>query len=150
MRIRYSGSFDVASPKEKVYRFLTDPERVAKTFPGVEKVEVTDENNFSVRATLGIGPLRGSMSFKLRFEEKRAPDHARVVGRGVGLQSTADISLTFDLEDLGGGTRVKWSFEGNVGGLVGSLGGRVLDDVAKRLVDEVIANIKASIESGQV
>jgi carbon monoxide dehydrogenase subunit G len=33
-----------------------------------------------------------------------------------------------------------------VGGLVGSLGGRLLDDVAKRLVDEVISNIKKAIE----
>lgn len=125
---------------------MTNPEKIAKTFPGVERIEVTDENNFSVRAVLGVGPLRGGMNFKLRFEERRPPDHAKVVGRGVGLQSTADLSLSFDLEDLGGGTRVKWSFEGNIGGLIGSLGGRVLDDVARRLVDEVIANIKRSLE----
>ncbi len=146
MRIQYPGSFDVSSPKEKVYGFLTNPEKVARAFPGVEKVEIVDENSFSVRATLGVGHLKGSMSFKLRFEEKRPPDHARVSGKGTGLQSTIDLSLSFDLEDLGGGTRIKWSFEGIVGGLVGSLGGRLLDDVARRIVDEVIANIKRALE----
>ncbi len=147
MKLQYAGTFEVRSTKEKVYGFLTAPEKVARAFPGVERVDVSDENNFSVRATMGIGHLKGSMSFKLRFEEKKPYDHAKVVGRGMGLQSTADLSLSFDLEDLGGGfTRIKWSFEGNVGGLVGSLGGRLLDDVAKRLVDEVISNIKKAIE----
>lgn len=149
MRLQYSGAFEVRASKDEVYRFLTDPNKVAKAFPGVERVEVQDENSFSVRATLGVGHLRGSMSFKLRFDEKRPTDHARVSGRGTGLQSTADISLSFDLEDLGDGvTRVRWFFEGNVGGLVGSLGGRILDDVARKLVDDVISNIKKAFEKG--
>jgi len=148
LKLQYSGSFEVRAPKDRVYSFLTDPEKVARAFPGVEKVEVVDENSFSVRATMGVGHLKGSINFKLRFEEKRPYEHAKVVGRGMGMQSTADITLSFDLEDIGGSTRVKWSFEGNVGGLVGSLGGRLLNDVARRLVDDVISNIRKAIEQG--
>jgi len=147
LKLQYVGAFEVRSPRERVYMFLTSPEKVAKAFPGVEKLEVLDENSFSVRATMGIGHLRGSMNFKLRFEEKKPHEYAKVVGRGTGLQSTADISLSFNLEDMEGDiTRVRWSFEGNVGGLVGSIGGRILDDVAKKLVDEVISNIKKALE----
>lgn len=146
MRLRYTGSFEVPAPRERVYAFLTDPSRVAKTFPGVQEVSIADENSFSVRASLGVGSLRGTMSFKLRFEEKRPPEHAKVVGRGTGLQSTADLSLSFDLEEGGGGTRVSWVFEGDVGGLVGTLGGRVLDSVAKGLIEEVISNIRRFLE----
>ena len=54
----------------------------------------------------------------------------------------------FKVEDLGGKTRVEWAFDGDVGGLAASLGGRVLDSLARRLIGEIISNIKSGIESG--
>jgi carbon monoxide dehydrogenase subunit G len=146
MKLHYDGSFEVSAPRDKVYAFLTDPRSVGSVFPGVESVDVVDQDNFSARANLGVGSLKGTVNLRLRFAEKRPPEHAKVVGRGTGVQSTMDFELSFDLDDLGNATRIRWNFDGNVGGLVGSLGGRILGSVAERIMNDVINNLKSKLE----
>jgi len=147
VRLHYDGSFEVNTPRDKVYEFLTDPRRVGSVFPGVESVDIVDQDNFSARAQLGIGSLRGTVNLKLRFVEKRPPEHAKVLGRGTGIQSTIDFELSFDLDDLGKGTRVRWAFDGNVGGLVGSLGGRIMGSVAEKIINDVVSNLRTKLEA---
>ncbi|WP_069806453.1 SRPBCC family protein [Vulcanisaeta thermophila] len=146
-RIHYEGSFEVSRPRDYVYNFLIDPRNVASAIPGVESVEVIDQDNFRVKATLGVGAIKGTVTANLKFIDKRPPEGATVQGRGSGLQSTMDFQLSFRLSDLGQGrTRVNWVFDGNVGGLVGSMGARVLDPVAQRIINDAVNNLRSKLE----
>jgi Uncharacterized conserved protein len=58
-RVHYEGSFDVNKPRDFVYNFLVEPRNVASLIPGVESVEVLDPDNFRVRASLGVGAIKG-------------------------------------------------------------------------------------------
>ncbi|MCG2867645.1 MAG: carbon monoxide dehydrogenase subunit G [Vulcanisaeta sp.] len=145
-RVHYEGSFDVNKPRDFVYNFLVEPRNVASLIPGVESVEVLDPDNFRVRASLGVGAIKGTVNITAKFAEKKPPESAKVVGRGSGMQSTMDFEMGFKLEETGSSsTKVNWYFDGNVGGLIGSMGARVLDPVAQRIVQDTVQKLKQKL-----
>ena len=142
-RVHYDGSFEVDKPRDVVYNFLIDPRNIASVMPGVESVDVVDPDNFKVKASLGVGAIKGTVNVTARFTEKKPPESAKVVGRGSGMQSTMDFEIGFRLEETSPGkTKVNWYFDGNVGGLIGSMGARVLDPVAQRIVQDSIEKLR--------
>ncbi|GAB6943440.1 CoxG family protein [Vulcanisaeta sp. JCM 14467] len=142
-RVHYDGSFEVNKPRDVVYNFLIDPRNIASIIPGVESVDVIDPDNFKVKASLGVGAIKGTVNITARFTEKKPPESAKVVGRGSGMQSTMDFEIGFRLEEAGSGrTRVNWYFDGNIGGLIGSMGARVLDPVAQRIVQDSVEKLR--------
>ena len=142
-RVHYDGSFEVDKPRDVVYNFLIDPRSIASIIPGVESVDVVDPDNFRVKASLGVGAIKGTVNITAKFTEKKPPEGAKVVGRGSGMQSTMDFEIGFRLEEPSPGrTRVNWYFDGNIGGLIGSMGARVLDPVAQRIVQDSVERLR--------
>ena len=146
MRIKYQGSFEASKNPDRVFHFLTDPHKFSKAFPGFQGVEVED-NSFTISLNLNLGPLRGRARVKASFEEMERPSKARVKGQGSGVGSTLDFTLEFAIAPTSEGSRVEWVFEGNVGGLAASLGGRVLDSLARRMINDIINGIKVELEA---
>ncbi|WP_243675645.1 SRPBCC domain-containing protein [Vulcanisaeta distributa] len=82
-RVHYDGSFEVNKPRDVVYNFLVDPRNIASIIPGVESVDVVDPpDNFRVKASMGVGAIKGTINITAKFAEKKPPESARVVGRG--------------------------------------------------------------------
>lgn len=148
MPLHYEGSFEVPAPKERVYGFLTDPRQVSGIIPDLEGLEPVDENNFRVKAKVGISFIKGSMSFMFTFLERRPPSYAKLKGRGTGLGSSVDLEMAFTLEDRqGGGTLIRWSADANVGGLIAGVGSRLLDSAAERYIKQVTNGLQEKLRS---
>ncbi|WP_243665727.1 CoxG family protein [Vulcanisaeta sp. JCM 16159] len=98
-RVHYDGSFEVNKPRDVVYNFLVDPRNIASIIPGVESVDVVDPDNFRVKASMGVGAIKGTINITAKFTEKKPPESARVIGRGTGMQSTMDFEIGFKLEE---------------------------------------------------
>ncbi len=74
--------------------------------------------------------------------EAREHNHAKVTGRGRGAGSTLDFTLTFTIDEINTGSKINWVFEGTVGGLAASIGGRVLDSIARNIINDTVNNLK--------
>jgi carbon monoxide dehydrogenase subunit G len=142
LRLKYEGFFEVPKGRIEVYQFLVDPRKFARALPGFKNVEVTGEGEFKVDLTINIGPLRGDATVTARFVEAREHSHAKVTGRGRGAGSTLDFTLTFTIDEINTGSKINWVFEGTVGGLAASIGGRVLDSIARNIINDVVNNLK--------
>jgi carbon monoxide dehydrogenase subunit G len=147
MKLKYEGYFEIPRDRSTVFHFLTDPKRFAKAFPGFKNVEVTGINEFKVDLTINIGPLRGDAVVVGKFIEAREPSYAKVTGRGKGAGSTLDFMLLFTIDEINTGSKVSWVFEGTVGGLAASIGGRVLDSIARNLINDIISNLRRDLLS---
>jgi carbon monoxide dehydrogenase subunit G len=148
MPLHYEGSFEVPASKEKVFEFLSDPKKVGTIIPDLESIEVIDENNFNVKAKVGISFIKGSMSLKFSVVEKRPPTYAKLKGKGTGLGSSVDLETSFTLEDRqGGGTLVRWAADANIGGLIAGIGSRLLDSAAEKYIGQVIAGLQEKLRA---
>ncbi len=143
------GEFTVNSDREKAYGFLVDPNQVGNHLPDVEELDVEDQDNFTVKAKVGISYIKGSMVMKLQILDKEPPVSAKVVGRGAGLASVVDMTTYFNLEEAGAGeTKINWSGEIAIGGKLASFGGGgLLERVATKNLEKFVAGIKEGIEA---
>jgi len=145
--LHYDGSFEVPVPKQKVYDFVMDPAKIASIFPDVQDVKVIDENNFTLKAKVGISFIRGMMDVKMNIVERRPPSFARMKAKGNGLSSSVELENTFNIEDAGSGTLVKWAADAKISGLMASVGSRLIDAAAQKYVAEIIGSLKEKLSS---
>jgi len=147
--MHYDGSFDVPVPKQKVYDFVVDPAKITSIFPDVQDVKVVDENNFTLKAKVGISFIRGMMDVKLNMVEKTPPGFVRMKAKGNGLSSSVELENTFAIQDApgGSGTVVKWAADAKISGLMASVGSRLIDAAAQKYVSEIIGSLKEKLSS---
>lgn len=141
------GDFTVNRSPSDVYAFLTDPARVSRFMPDVTKVDIQDQDHFTVTARVGVSHVKGTMVMKLEIRDRRPPVSTTVVGKGAGLGSVVDMVTSFTLEpESGGGTLVRWRGDVTIGGRLAAFGPQgLLDRIARKNVDTFIEGIRGGL-----
>jgi carbon monoxide dehydrogenase subunit G len=147
--VRFEESFTVSSPQEEVWAFLEDVGRIARCVPGVSEVEPLEDGRSRVRMTQKVGPL--SATFDLRTKMKDSEPGAFVevesIGRSVKgalgeLRSVNRVEIEAAGDDA---TNVRLSAEVAVGGMLGSVGTKVMSLKAKQVAKAFAANLEEQI-----
>ena len=148
MNLQYSGEETIAAGTEAVWAFVTDPGKVGHCFPDLIEVTVQDPTHVEAVVRVGVGPVRGK--FKLKVEllpdaERRRID-MKISGGGFG--SAVDLTAGADVVDAGAGrTLLKWGGQAVARGPVATVGGRVLDAQAKKLIEQAFANVRQTLSA---
>jgi len=140
MQNKQTKTFQVKDPIAKVWKFLSDPRKVAPCLPGAQITEAVDDRTFKGTITVKIGPV--STSFKgevkvLRSDETQHELELSGVGqdpRGGGGATMRLIAKLTPLAD--GGTEVTGTNEVTVTGKLAQFGGRMMDDVSNHLFQQ--------------
>ena len=137
MRLSFSGSPDVSAPRAVVWQRLLDAEFVAASAPGVERVERIDDNHFRVISAVGVGALKFHFALEVELLDLTPPEHLVMRARGSAPGSTVDVAATINLvETAPGRTTMHWQSECEVGGALASIGGLLLDGMARKLTEQ--------------
>ncbi|RIH82575.1 Carbon monoxide dehydrogenase subunit G (CoxG) [Meiothermus luteus] len=142
MKLEYSGQEKVQAEADKVWRFIQDPQKVASCLPDLKSVEIKDEKNMVATVGVAVGPVRGTFKFNIELEPRPEENKVLVRLRGGGLGSVVDLTASAVVTDQGDQTTLlDWQGQATVSGPAASLGGRVLDAQAKKLIQTVFANM---------
>jgi uncharacterized protein len=146
--MRFSGNVVIAAPRDRVWEFVNDPERVVPCGPGVERVEVRDADHFTATARVGIGAISLRFSGDGEFTERVPPESATVRGRANAPGSVVDLTANMALRDgeEDGTSVMDWTAEVRFSGTIASLGARLIEGTARRLIGQAFDCIKARIE----
>ena len=82
--IQVTGDYDFAAPQEVVWEMMLDPEVLANTIPGCEKLERVDENTYTGRLNIRVGPVQGVFQGKVEMSDRRPPAGLHMVVNGSG------------------------------------------------------------------
>jgi len=141
--MRLSGSFEVASPPERVWRLVTDPRQISKAIPDLKRLDVRSESEFDAEFKLRVGFLSGTMRMRFNYEELGEPSKVVLRGRGSGMQSTVDLRIVLEIEGRAGGvSEVKWLSDVILGGAAAGLGARIIEDVARSKISHLVENLR--------
>jgi len=146
LNLQYSGEETIPAGPDTVWAFVTDPEKVGRCLPEVVDVTVQDATHFESIVKVGVGPVRGS--FKMKVELLPADSKRRIEMKisGGGFGSAVDLTSGADLVDAGDGTTLlKWSGQAEARGPVATVGGRVLDAQAKKLIEQAFGNVRLQL-----
>lgn len=146
MKLEYNGEELIPAAHEKVWAFVTDPERVGHSLPDVLEVNVHDPTHLDAVVKVGVGPVKGRFKFKIELLPSETQRRIDLKISGGGLGSAVDLTAGADLLDAADGmTRLAWGGQAVARGPVAAVGGRVLDAQAQKLITQTFANVREQL-----
>ncbi len=135
------GEASIPAPPERVWVHLTDVDLLARSLPGCEKLELEGEGSYRVTLKLGIGALSGSYTGTVRLSEMVPEQNLRLALQSRGswgfVQGEGTLALTRQERE----TLVRYQGELQVGGLIASVGQRLLEGAARMVINQFFQNI---------
>jgi carbon monoxide dehydrogenase subunit G len=146
--MHFEGSVEIAAPRDRVWAFVIDPTQVGVCGPGVESIEVTDATHFKATAKVGVGFISARFVVNIEFAEMTAPDASTIKAHGQAPGSAVDATAHMRLSDgEAGGTRMDWDADVNIVGTIASVGARLIEGTASKMIDQTFGCIKAKLEA---
>jgi len=145
--MEFSGAVDIPATREHVFAFVTDPDRVGACGPGVESIEVIDPTHFRAKAKVGVGFIQARFVVDLEITEQRAPDMAIIKAHGQAPGSAVDALGRMNLVDGSepGTTTMLWAAEVNLSGMLASVGARMVEGTANKMIGQTFDCMRAKI-----
>ena len=146
--MKFAGQLDIAAPRDKVWAFVIDPNQVGGCGPGVESIEVIDDTHFKATAKVGIGFINARFVVNLELAEQQPPDRAVIKAHGQAPGSAVDATGSMALSDSpSGGTLMDWSADLAIAGSLASLGARLIEGTANKMIGQTFDCMKTKLEA---
>ena len=144
--MHFEGTVQINAPRERVWAFVIDPNQVGQCGPGVESIEVIDDSHFKATAKVGIGFINARFVVNMEFTDVTAPDAATIKAHGQAPGSAVDADARMRLADADGGTRMDWSADVAISGTLASVGARLIDGTANKMIGQTFECMKSKLE----
>jgi len=147
MAVTMSGEFVLPADKATVWAKLNDADTLKASIPGCESLEKLSDTEMQAVVKVKIGPVSARFKGRVNLTDIDAPNSYRISGQGEGgiagfAKGGANVRLT-DAE--GGGTKLSYDVDAQVGGKIAQLGSRLIDSTAKKLADEFFTNFAKAL-----
>jgi carbon monoxide dehydrogenase subunit G len=134
--MKIEGSSDIPAPRERVWAAFLDPELLAQALPGCERLEAIGPNEYKATMKVGVAAIKGTFEGKVKLSDLEPPNRYRMAVEGSGGPRFVRGDAGMQLSDVEGGTKVSYDADVQVGGLIASVGQRMLGGVTKMMLDQ--------------
>ncbi len=146
--MKIEGAHEVPAPRQKVWDAFLDPETLRQAIPGCETLEAIGADEYRAVMKVGVAAVKGTFEGKVRLTDKNPPNSYRMAVEGSGgpgfVRGETLITLT---DNASGGTRVAYSADVQVGGLIAGVGQRMLGGVSKMMADQFFGKMSALLQA---
>jgi carbon monoxide dehydrogenase subunit G len=147
--MRFEGTVQIAAPRDRVWAFVIDPNQVGQCGPGVERIEVVDATHFKAAAKVGVGFINARFNVDMEFAELTPPEAATIKAHGQAPGSAVDATAQMRLSDgADGGTVMDWEADLNIAGTLASVGARLIEGTANKMIGQTFECMKSKLEGG--
>ena len=145
--MKIEGSHDVPAPRQKVWDAFLDPRQLKKAIPGCEKLEPLGGDAFKATLKVGVAAVKGTFEGKVRLLEQKPLESYRLAAEGSGGPGFVKADTLITLSEIEGGTRVAYSADVQVGGLIAGVGQRMLGGVSRMMADQFFGKMTELLRS---
>jgi uncharacterized protein len=147
--VQIQGEHLIHAPRDRVWRLLNDPDVLARITPGVTSLEPDGGDRYKATMMVALGPVKGSFKATMEIADKQAPEAMtlKVQARGPGGGLTAIGRIILVETEGGDATRVEWSGEPQLAGILATVGGRLLESMAAAQADQFFAQLEREATS---
>ena len=142
--MKLEGTEAISAPQNDVFRLIIDPEVLRRAVPGCESLEAQSDGLYHIILKAGVGSIKGAFEGTIRVQDVRVPEHLRMLvdvkGKVGFVKGAGDISLTRS-EDSSESTLVTYSGDVMIGGLIASVGQRMVLSAAKTMTSRFFSAI---------
>jgi len=146
--MHFSGSTEIKAPRDRVWAFVIDPQQVGWCGPGVESIEVLDATHYRARAKVGIGIISARFAVDLELVDAEQPHRAVIKASGHAPGSAVEATGEMRLSGPEAGpTTMAWSADVAILGAIASVGARLIEGTADKLITQAFDCMRAKLEA---
>jgi uncharacterized protein len=143
--VRIAGNYTFDATREEVWSAINDPEVLARTIPGCQRLDQVGENEFESTLKVGLAAVRGTYDGKVKIDNVVAPESYAIHVDGKGSNGFLKGSGSIKLREDGAQTILDYGGEAQVGGTIASVGQRLLDGASKTLINQSLKALAQQI-----
>ena len=150
--MQLENSFSVGAPPDRVFAYLLDVNKIVGCVPGAELSEVVDPTTFKGKVKIKVGPITVAYNGTAKIVDRNDAQRSATLeaeGRETTGPGSARAKAVMSVEPEGSGSTVKIVTDYNVAGRVAQFGRGVMEDVSRRIVNDMAACIKANVEAAE-
>jgi uncharacterized protein len=151
--MQLENSFQVGAPPDQVFAYLLDINKVVGCVPGAELSEVVDPTTFKGKVKVKVGPITVAYSGTARISERDEASRSATLsaeGRETTGPGSARATAQMRVESAGEGSLVTITTDYHVAGRVAQFGRGVMEDVSKRLIQDMSTCIQNNLRDSVV
>jgi carbon monoxide dehydrogenase subunit G len=141
-------SFDVDAPVDRVWPVLKDVPRVATCIPNAQITEVVDEKTYRAKVSVKVGPVSVGYNAVITIVSLDDLTHTAtldVKGDDVKGRGGVRASVVSQAIESDGKTHVELHTDAQISGVIATVGGRLIESVARKTVAEFAKNLAALV-----
>ena len=136
--------FTVKAPAQKVWDFIINPELIGPCVPGLEKIDVLDENTYESVVKIKVGFI------KVKMKTKDVPSHMKTVSDGQDALKAGEVhqEMTVDINEISD-SECELSYSANVRitGKLATFGEKIMRSTTKKLSAQFVKNLREKLEA---
>jgi uncharacterized protein len=150
--VKIAGCHSIATTPERAYALLQDPEVLAKSMPGCDRMNRIGPDEYEMKMKMVISSIQGLFAGKVKIEDQNPPHSFKLLVEGTGKVGFMKGSGILQLTPHNGFTEVEYHGEVQVGGMIASVGQRLVETTAKLVIrkffDKLAEQVGATESAG--
>jgi uncharacterized protein len=147
--VKLAGQSQLPGTREEVWQLFTDPARLQKLLPGAESLVADGPNRYKVAVKFGIAAITGKYAGTVELSDQQPPSSLRMKVESKGAPGFMKGEGHLELHEKSGGTEVRYTGDAQVGGLIASVGQRMIEAAAKKIVQQFFESAAAELARGK-
>jgi uncharacterized protein len=143
--VQLQGEYVIHAPRDRVWQLLNDPAVLARITPGVTELIPDGGDRYKATFVVALGPFKSTFNGQVEIADKQPPEamtlKVQARGSGGGVAATGRITLREDESDAGA-TRVAWTGEPQLTGMLATVGGRFVQGASKSQAEQFFTSLE--------
>ena len=145
--MKLTATYQIAAPRDKVFAALIDPVVLQRCIDGCEKMVKTSAETYDAHLKLGLAGLKGNYVGRVQLREQKPPESFTLIIDGKGGPGFVKGTARIQLSEKGDQTQLHCDAEAQVGGLIASIGSRLVEATAKKMMDEFFRKFSEELQT---
>jgi carbon monoxide dehydrogenase subunit G len=145
--VKLQGSYVLPGSREQVWELFTDPARLAKLLPGCERLEPDGPDRYKVAVKFGVAAITGKYAGSVELSDKHPPASLGMRVEGKGAPGFMKGEGKLELVEKRGQTEVRYTGEAQVGGVIASVGQRMIEAAARKIIQQFFESAAGQLKA---
>lgn len=143
--MKLQATYTLPVPRQRLWDLLLTPEELQQCLPGCERLARVGPDIYEATLTVGAAAVKGTYTGRLQILDQDPPSRCRLRIEGTGTSGFVRGEAVLLLTEDPTGTTLAIEADAQVGGLIASVGQRMLVGVGRMLLGEFIKRVEAHL-----
>jgi len=143
--VKLQATYTLPVSRQRLWELLLTPEDLQQCLPGCERLTQVGPDTYEATLTIGAAAVKGTYAGRLRILDQEPPIRCRLLIEGTGTPGFVRGEAVILLGEDAAGTTLTIDADAQVGGLIASVGQRMLAGVGRMLLGEFIKRVETRL-----